>query len=56
LARRSALRVLEALLAAKDSGSHHGWYAQLDRRDVQALALAQVNATERAVYLKRMAA
>lgn len=55
MARRSALRVLEALVEASDSGSDHGWYAQLDRRDVEALALAQLNAPERVVYRKRMA-
>ncbi len=55
MGRDSALRVLETLAKAKEDGYWGAWYFYLNRRDVEALALAQVNATERAVYAKAVA-
>lgn len=54
--RSSAIRVLEALDKSKSGGYWGAWYFYIDRKDVEALALAQVNATERAMYANRIAA
>ncbi len=55
MGRDSALRVLESLAKAKAGGYWLAWYFYVNRADVEALALAQVNATERAVYAKAVA-
>jgi hypothetical protein len=52
----SALRIAAAFVLAKRGGYHtHAWYSYLDRQDIEALVLAQLNGTERAVYRKMLA-
>lgn len=55
MARRAAVRVLETLIAAKKGEYYrNGWYAYIRRDDVEELALATLNATERAVYRRAL--
>ena len=55
MARRAAVRVLETLIAAKKGGYFtNAWYSYLRRDDVEELALATLNATERAVYRRAL--
>jgi hypothetical protein len=54
-ARRSALRIAEALVEAKRGGYYvHGWYSYLDRRDVEALVVEALEPTEAGVYLSEL--
>lgn len=51
MARRAAVRIAEALVAAKRGGYYrHGWYGYIAREDVEALVLAALEPTEQAVY------
>ncbi len=50
MSRRAALRIAEELVKAKQ-GRYltHGWYGYISRRDVEALVMAALTPTERAV-------
>ena len=54
--REAALRIAQALAEARKGGFYeHGWYSYIDRHDVEALLLAHLSPTERAVYRKAVA-
>lgn len=53
--RNAALRIAEQFVKAKEGNYYrHGWAGYIRREDVEAVVLAQLSPTERAVYRSKV--